>query len=509
MQHSDRSRRHVRRIGAYLIWVAGLVIATLPASALAAGALAGRTIVIDPGHGGIDGGATAYGRVEKTVTLPIGLDLSALLRGAGARVIMTRSSDTYVSLAVRSAIANAAGADAFVSIHANALSDPSYSGVTTYYGPSSGYVTGVTRSAGLVAASRALALDVQAAAQAHTGAFNRGVQAADYYVLGNARMPAILIETGFITNPAEGQRLVTPSYQEAIATGIADGLAQFAANPSQSLSTTSVTTPGARTTSAVAATGRYIVRPGDTLSAIAARFGVTEAALRSANALSNVDMIFAGRPLALPASAPSLPASAGTGGSPDGVSPASSPGTRTYIVRYGDTLSAVAVRFGVSEAALRAANSLANSDLIYAGQTLTISGSSTPPVTAARPSVSTNAVGAQGDRTYIVRAGDTLSAIARRFGVNEARIMQSNGVANANAVFAGQSLQLPGSGQASFGADQPPVTRSLPGGRYLVRAGDTLSGIALRLGISEQDLAAVNQLSNSNHVVAGRYLQLP
>jgi len=60
---------------------------------LADGSLAGRTIVVDPGHGGIDGGASAYGRVEKNITLPIGLDLGAILRGQGAAVVYTRSTE--------------------------------------------------------------------------------------------------------------------------------------------------------------------------------------------------------------------------------------------------------------------------------------------------------------------------------------------------------------------------------------------------------------------------------
>lgn len=509
MQHDVGSRRSIRRLGLSLVWAAGLMMAALPASAIA-GSLSGRTIVIDPGHGGIDGGATAFGRVEKNLTLPISLDLSALLRGAGARVILTRSSDAYVSLANRSAIANAAGADAFVSIHGNALSDPSYSGVTTYYGPSSGYVTGVTRSVGLVTGSRALALDVQAAARARTGAVDRGVQPANYWVLGNARMPAILIETGFITNPAEGQRLATPGYQEALAAGIANGLARFAANPSQTQPAATVTAPNAGTSAAATATGRYIVRPGDTLSAIAVRFGVSEAALRSANALSNADVIFAGRPLALPTTTAPLSASTGSTGATDSVAPPpKSAGTRTYAVQYGDTLSAVAVRFGISEAALRAANALANGDLIYAGQTLTVSGGGAPPAATASAAPASDA-GSQGASTYTVQPGDTLSSIARRFGVSETRLVQTNGVTNANAVFAGQTLQLSSGGQVSFGTERPQAALSAGAvRRYLVRPGDTLSGIALRLGIGERALAAVNQLTNTNHLVAGGYLRLP
>jgi len=408
-------------------------LAALPAPAFAGGPLAGETIVVDPGHGGIDGGATAGGRVEKVVTLRIGLDLSALLRGAGARVVLTRSSDRFISLADRVAIADAAGGDAFISIHANALGDPGYSGLTTFYGASSGFVTGVRRTPNLVTTSRTLANDVQAATQARTGEIDRGVQPADYYVLGNSHMPTVLVETGFITNPTEGQRLTSPAYQEALAAGIAGGLARFAANPDQS----------------------------------------------------------AVSPTSGPAPAPSS--------------------TEKYVVRPGDTLSAIAVRLGATQAALRAANELSNSNLIYAGQTLTIAGGTSPVSSEAAPAehfMTPIDNGATGGRTYVVQQGDTLTAIAQRLGASVSALAQANGIENTDHVLAGRTLQLPGDHQTEAGAAQTPAT-STGNERYHIRSGDTLSAIAQRLGISERALATANQLSDLNHLIAGRYLQIP
>lgn len=433
MRQGRRSRQRRWRLGCRLLLAAGL--AALPAPAFAGGPLAGETIVVDPGHGGVDSGATAFGRQEKYVTLPIGLDLSALLRGAGARVVLTRSSDQYVSLAERVAIANAAGGDAFVSIHANALSDPSYSGVTTFYGASSGFVTGVRRTPGLVAASHTLANDVQAATQARTGEVDRGVQPADYYVLGNSHMPTVLVETGFITNPAEGQRLTSPAYQEALAAGIAGGLARFAADPNQS--------------------------------------------------------------------APSPTASSG----PEAPAPA---GTEKYVVRPGDTLSAIAVRLGATQAALRAANSLANSNLIYAGQTLSISGGASTASSDAATGTYMAPMhdGANGGGSYVVQPGDTLTAIARRAGTSLSALAQANGIGDTDHLLAGQTLRLPGDRQTGAGA--APVPATSPGNeRYHIRSGDTLSVIAARLGISERALATANQLSDRDHLIAGRYLRIP
>jgi N-acetylmuramoyl-L-alanine amidase len=433
---SGRSRRRRWPLGWRLLLAAGL--AALPVPAFAGGPLAGETIVVDPGHGGLDGGASSGGRVEKAVTLRIGLDLSSLLRGAGARVVLTRSSDRFVSLATRVAIADGAGGDAFISIHANALGDPGYSGLTTFYGASSGFVTGVRRTSGLVAASHALATDVQAATQARTGEVDRGVQSADYYVLGNSHMPTVLVETGFITNPAEGQRLTSPAYDEALAAGIARGVTRFAADPNQS-------TPN----------------------------------------------------LSGPAG-PEPPA----------------PGPESYVVRPGDTLSAIALRLGATQAALRAANALSNRNLIYAGQTLLITGgASTSDAAPVATYMAPLRNGAAAGRSYVVQPGDTLTAIARRVGASVATLARANEIEDTDHLLAGQTLQLPGGrlpgvGQAGAGAAPTPVAS--PGNeRYHIRSGDTLSAIAARLGVSERALATANQLSDPDHLIAGRYLAIP
>ncbi|HEV7214940.1 MAG TPA: N-acetylmuramoyl-L-alanine amidase, partial [Chloroflexota bacterium] len=214
-----------------------LVTLALPplAAAAASTSVAGHTIVIDPGHGGIDTGAIANGLYEKDVTLPISLDVGALLTQAGAHVVYTRMGDvtvgptdsTTAGLAARASIANSSHADIFVSIHANSLNDPGYAGLMTFYGAPGGYIDGVTRTPSVVDQSRLLAHDVQHAVQQRTQEVDRGVQSADFYVLGNTSMPSILVETGFLTNPTEAQRLASPAYQEQIAEGVASGIATF------------------------------------------------------------------------------------------------------------------------------------------------------------------------------------------------------------------------------------------------------------------------------------------
>ena len=411
--------------------IGGLAVLASPTSALAGGGLAGRTIVVDPGHGGMDGGASANGLIEKNITLPIGLDLGALLRGQGASVVYTRGSDTFVSLAERTAIANQAKASAFIAIHVNAFKDPSYRGVMTFYGAPGGYATGVRRSAAEVSASRALATDVQASTVAQTGQVGDGVQPASYYVLGNAAMPAALIETGFLTNPAEGAQLATPALQERIAAGIANGVARFL---SAAASVTIAPSPAAGAFQPVAGVGsRYVVQPGDTLSALAVRFDVSEAALLASNTVPSDGRILAGTSLAIPGGPNAQPSLA-----VDSSTRIADVGMR-YTIRLGDSLSQIAVRFDVTEAALMQQNGLRNADNVIAGRRLTIPtrGTDAPRAPVHGAPASTTA------RHYRVRLGDTLSAVAARFGVTEQAVAQANALKNTDLVYAGRYLTIP------------------------------------------------------------------
>ncbi len=202
---------------------------------LAPSVLSGKVVVLDPGHGGDDPGAVANGVQEKSVTLGVSLALSQLLQQAGATVIMTRTTDITVGpsrengtgLQMRSDIANQARADVFLSIHANALANADRSGATTYFGQRCGYVSAAQRDPVLIARSYRLATRVQQKVVAVTGEIDRGIDSADYWVLGNTAMPSILVETGFVTNPDEAAKLVIPSYQQLLAQGVLLGLRDY------------------------------------------------------------------------------------------------------------------------------------------------------------------------------------------------------------------------------------------------------------------------------------------
>ncbi len=177
------------------------------------------TIAVDPGHGGNQPGAVypdAGGEdvKEKDLTLPMALLLADLLKERGYNVVLTRTGDDSVSLADRARLANAARAEVFVSIHCNALDRTDYEGIFTYYYPNS------TKGA-------ALAKQVQAGVVAATGGIGRGTPSANFQVLRETTMPAVLVETGFMSCPAELERLCDPGYQQKLARGIADGVEAY------------------------------------------------------------------------------------------------------------------------------------------------------------------------------------------------------------------------------------------------------------------------------------------
>jgi N-acetylmuramoyl-L-alanine amidase len=168
------------------------------------------TVVIDPGHGGFDRGGIPGQKVpEKMVALDTALRLQKLLERAGLRTVMTRSTDVFVPLSVRSAIANSQSDAIFVSIHYNASLRSSAQGIETYSENNRGAV---------------LAARIQRQLITRVSTENRGIRSAEYYVLRKCRLPAVLVECGFLTNPVEAQLALTPAYREEVAEQIAAGI---------------------------------------------------------------------------------------------------------------------------------------------------------------------------------------------------------------------------------------------------------------------------------------------
>jgi len=173
---------------------------------------ASGTVVIDPGHGGKDPGAISYhGNYEKTIVLSIARKVAYYLENRGVRVIMTRNSDTFIELNERADIANRAGADLFVSIHADAHASRSQNGYTIY----------VARSASWSSKKIGVAISQ---AMGQTGLASKGVRNADFRVLVRTACPAVLVECGYLSNPSEASLLYDDDFQDRIARSIADGI---------------------------------------------------------------------------------------------------------------------------------------------------------------------------------------------------------------------------------------------------------------------------------------------
>jgi len=228
------------------------------------------TIIVDPGHGGHDSGAMdpTHRYWEKRAVLAIALKLRHHLKKMGFNVVMTRSSDRFIKLHRRTRYANLKHGDVFVSIHANAVGRLSRAGsvhgVETYFlsparsararrvaakensiafkkyykSSMNTFLKTLTRSK--IILSNKLALDVQSSMlsrlrEIYRGVSDGGVRPAPFWVLVGAEMPAVLVETGYITHPWEKKRLYDPKYQDRLARGIAEGIARYLRNREREL----------------------------------------------------------------------------------------------------------------------------------------------------------------------------------------------------------------------------------------------------------------------------------
>lgn len=220
----------------------------------------------------------------------------------------------------------------------------------------------------------------------------------------------------------------------------------------------------------------YIVKSGDTLSTIAAKYDVTVQAIADANNITNVNYIYVGQALIIPT----------------GDTEPEPPAETYYTVKSGDTLWAIAQKFDVTIQAIADANNITNTNYIYVGQVLKIPTGTTPePTPEPTPTPET---------TYTVKSGDTLSVIAQKYDVTVQAIATENNITNINLIYVGQVLVIPGT---------TPEPTPTPDVTYTVKSGDTLWAIATNYGVTIQAIAVENDISNVNYIYVGQVLVIP
>jgi len=178
--------------------------------------LKNRVIVIDPGHGGDDPGATGYnGVLEKNINLKTALYLAKYLKEKGANVFLTRKTDIKKNLPDIVSFANRIGADIYLGVHYNSLDNPRITGTETYYYHEH---------------SRALAEALHRSLVMGIRRKDRGVRQAMLYTIHHTNMPAVLLEPVYMTGEQEGALIISPSFQKEVARDIAQGVENYFRN---------------------------------------------------------------------------------------------------------------------------------------------------------------------------------------------------------------------------------------------------------------------------------------
>ncbi len=199
-----------------------------------------HTIMLDPGHGGKDPGRQAGWRQEKKLTLLLAKEVSEQLTRAGLKVSLTHKDDAFVELPARPELAQRRGAELFVSLHFNSADGagglgvkgvevyclaPAHTSSTNARGEGAG--AGAYPGNRLDARNMLLAYQLQSALVSELRLEDRGVRRARFAVLRSAEMPAVLIEGGFMTNPAEAKNIFDANYRRQMAKAIVDGLLAY------------------------------------------------------------------------------------------------------------------------------------------------------------------------------------------------------------------------------------------------------------------------------------------
>ncbi|WP_028266704.1 lytic transglycosylase domain-containing protein [Arthrobacter sp. MA-N2] len=214
-----------------------------------------------------------------------------------------------------------------------------------------------------------------------------------------------------------------------------------------------------------------------------------------------------------------IPASAVAATIPAAMQPMAPSVPATYTIVRGDTISGIAARYGLNTNTVLQLNQLSANTIIYPGQQIKLTGSATTPAAPAPAPTPAPSTASSSDATYTVKSGDTLGGIAARHGVALSDVFSWNGLNGRSIIYPGQKIKV-GAGSkaptpaapaptAPAPAPAPAVTALASTGAYTIKSGDTLGGIAARLGVSLSSLLSANKLSMSTIIYPGQKLAIP
>jgi len=267
--------------------------------------------------------------------------------------------------------------------------------------------------------------------------------------------------------------------------------------------------------------GQVVVKQGETLSDIAARYGVSVDRLLQLNGIKDPKGLQIGTKLTVPG-APSSPSrggssqgSSGQGGSSQGISSQGSGGRGNYTVKSGETISEIADRYGISTNRLLELNGIRDPKGLQVGSRLTVptAGPSAGPAQTARPASGggTASPASRGPANYTVKSGETISEIADRYNISSERLLELNGIRDPKGLQVGSRITVPTAGPAK--PAKPPVLPAITSAQgkalsHTVRPGDTLSDIANTYGVPVEKIAALNGLKDPDNLVPDTQLKL-
>ncbi len=237
-------------------------------------------------------------------------------------------------------------------------------------------------------------------------------------------------------------------------------------------------------------TFQYVVKAGDSLGSIALQFGTDIEALRELNNLDS-DALYVGQPVYVPYV---------EGMTAEGM-PTPTPGPVRYTVQPGDTLSAIALRFGVDTIQIIEANNLLDSNNLVVGSTIIIPGALPEPAAEEGETSESSTASTTENVMHIVQQGEGLFDIAEAYGVTADAIAAANNISNRNMLRVGQELIIPG-----VTAQQAAAAR---GNIHVVQSGESLLGIAVQYGVTVEEILVANDINNPDAIYEGQELIIP